>query len=53
MAADLEACHLDQWVAAHPDWSAGTVRNLWRAVQRLCRWGRRHRLPRLALLKLE
>ncbi len=37
--ADLKPFHVDEWAAVHPNWSAGTVRNLWRAVQRLSRWG--------------
>lgn len=38
---ELKPLHVDGWIAAHPDWSAGTARNQWRAVQRLCRWGHR------------
>jgi integrase len=53
-APDLKPYHVDQWAAAHPDWSAGTVRNLWRAVQRLCRWGHRKGLiPELSVLHQE
>ncbi|OWK42364.1 tyrosine-type recombinase/integrase [Fimbriiglobus ruber] len=51
---DLKPFHVDQWIAAHPDWSSGTARNLWRAVQRLCRWGHRKGLiPELAVLHQE
>jgi integrase len=53
-ATDLKPFHVDQWAAAHPDWSAGTLRNLWRSVQRLCRWGhRRGLIPELAILHQE
>jgi integrase len=54
LCPDLKPFHVDQWIAAHPDWSAGTARNLWRAVQRLCRWGYRKGLvPELAVLHQE
>lgn len=53
-ATALKPFHVDQWIAAHPDWSSGTARNLWRAVQRLCRWGHRKGLiPELAVLHQE
>ena len=52
--SDLKPYHIDQWAVAHPDWSSGTVRNLWRAVQRLCRWGhRRGLIPELGILHQE
>ncbi len=52
--AELKPFHVDQWAVAHPDWSSGTVRNLWRAVQRLCRWGhRRGLIPELGILHQE
>ncbi|MCE9566244.1 MAG: tyrosine-type recombinase/integrase [Planctomycetes bacterium] len=40
-AQAIKPFHVDQWIAAHPDWASGTARNLWRAVQRLYRWGHR------------
>jgi integrase len=53
-ANDLKPFHVDQWITAHPGWSAGTARNLWRAVQRLCRWGHRKGLiPELTILHQE
>lgn len=53
-ARDLTPARVDDWAAAHPDWSAGTARNLWRAVQRLYRWGRRRGLvPESAVLHQE
>lgn len=54
VARDLMPLHVDEWIASHPDWSAGTARNVWRAVQRLCRWGqRRGHIPELAILHQE
>jgi hypothetical protein len=41
VARDVKPLAVDEWVTAHPDWSAGTARNLWRAVQRLYRWGKK------------
>ncbi|MFO0798288.1 MAG: tyrosine-type recombinase/integrase [Gemmataceae bacterium] len=53
-SSELRPLHVEQWAAAHPDWSAGTVRNLWRAAQRLYRWGHRLGLvPELAILHQE
>lgn len=54
VVTELKPTHVDGWVAAHPAWAAGTVRNCWRAVQRCCRWGhRRGMIPELALLHQE
>ena len=33
--------HIEEWVAAHPDWSRGTARTVWQAIQRLLRRGER------------
>lgn len=53
-ATDLKPFHVDQWISAHPDWSSGTARNLWRSVQRLCRWGHRKGLiPELTVVHQE
>lgn len=50
----LAPAHVDAWVAKHAEWAAGTVRNLWRAVQRMCRWGhRRGYVPEMSVLHQE
>lgn len=52
--AELKPLHVEQWVAANPGWASGTARNVWRAVQRLCRWGHRAGLiPELSILHQE
>ncbi len=38
-AEQLKPLHVEQWVAAHPDWTRGTARTVWQAIQRLLRWG--------------
>jgi integrase len=38
---DIQPFHLDDWLAAHPEWSSGTKHGMARAVMRTFRWAYR------------
>lgn len=41
---ELRPLHVEEYIAAHPQWKKGTARTIWQAIKRLMNWGVRNEL---------